>query len=189
MDARQPHGSMEAAIPRQCTATSKRSGARCRKPAMQGRTVCRAHGGATPRGVASPHFRHGRWSKDLPAQLAERYTQARQDAELLSLQDEIALVDTRIGDLLATPGDGGDGEVAWAELARLIEQRRRLTESEVKHRAAAGQMVALEQVLALAGALAASVTAHVTDPAVRDAIHRDLEQLLAQGTAGGHEPP
>lgn len=33
---------------RRCTATSKRSGQRCRRAAIAGGTVCRAHGGAAP---------------------------------------------------------------------------------------------------------------------------------------------
>lgn len=37
--------------------------ARCRRPPTPGRTRCRLHGGATPRGKASPHFRHGRDSR------------------------------------------------------------------------------------------------------------------------------
>ncbi len=59
----------ENAIPRQCTATSKRSGARCRKSAMKERLTCSVHGGGTPRGVESPHFRHGRYSKAMPFRL------------------------------------------------------------------------------------------------------------------------
>lgn len=152
--------------------------------------MCRAHGGATPRGIASPHFRHGRWSKDLPAHLSERYEQAREDAELLSLHDEIALLDMRISALLAlAEGDHAEttDDPLWQEIARLIEQRRRLTESEVKHRVQVGQMVALDQVMTLAGALAAAVNAHVQDPAVRDAIHQDLEQLLMSGDGEARE--
>lgn len=53
-------------IPRRCTAQSKRSGERCRKSAMKERAVCLAHGGKTPRGVASPNLRHGRYSKAMP---------------------------------------------------------------------------------------------------------------------------
>ncbi len=66
MSSYETHDSPKMVIPRQCTATSKRTGERCRKSAMLGRTVCLAHGGRTPRGVASPHFKHGRHSKQLP---------------------------------------------------------------------------------------------------------------------------
>lgn len=61
-------------IPRQCTATSKRTGQRCHKPAMIDRTVCQIHGGKTPRGVASPHFHHGRYSILLRARPSSRVT-------------------------------------------------------------------------------------------------------------------
>lgn len=66
MNTQEHHDPSEKTIPRQCTATSKRSGVRCRKSAMTSRTVCLAHGGKTPRGVASPHFMHGRYSTALP---------------------------------------------------------------------------------------------------------------------------
>jgi hypothetical protein len=44
----------------------------CRKWAMtNGR--CALHGGKSLRGIASPRFRHGRYSTLLPLNLAERY--------------------------------------------------------------------------------------------------------------------
>lgn len=52
-------------ISRQCEATSKRSGKRCRKNAMRGRTVCLAHGGRTPIGISSPHYKTGIHSRYL----------------------------------------------------------------------------------------------------------------------------
>jgi len=45
-----------------CGAKTK-SGSACRRPPVAGRTRCRLHGGATPYGIASPHFRHGLRSK------------------------------------------------------------------------------------------------------------------------------
>jgi len=145
---------------------------------MHGRNVCRAHGGATPRGIASPHYKHGRWSKDVPTQLACRYEEARQDSELLSLRDEIALIDCQISTVLAQD----TGAPLRRELARLVEQRRRLIESEVKHQELAGQMLAIDQALALAGALASTVREHVQDPVALEAIQRDLERLLANAS-------
>lgn len=43
-----PLGSMNPLKNPQCTAHSKRSGERCKRPAMNGTTVCRNHGGAAP---------------------------------------------------------------------------------------------------------------------------------------------
>jgi hypothetical protein len=39
-----------------------RQGAPCRRPPAVGRTRCRLHGGSTPRGWQSPHWKHGRYS-------------------------------------------------------------------------------------------------------------------------------
>ena len=49
------------AAPR-CSATSKRSGRRCRCPAVKGRKVCRMHGAraGAPKGKANGAWRHGR---------------------------------------------------------------------------------------------------------------------------------
>ena len=74
MHTHDTHDSPKTSMPRQCTATSKRTGQRCCKSAMIDRTVCRIHGGKTPRGVASPHFRHGRYSKLLRARPSSRVT-------------------------------------------------------------------------------------------------------------------
>ncbi len=74
MQTQDAQGSPTTSIPQQCTATSKRTGQRCCKPAMIDRTVCLLHGGKTPRGVASPHFRHGRYSTLLRARPSSRVT-------------------------------------------------------------------------------------------------------------------
>jgi len=52
--------SKEHAAPR-CTATSKRTGERCKGPAVKGWTVCRFHGarGDHGPGKANPAYRHG----------------------------------------------------------------------------------------------------------------------------------
>ena len=48
-----------------CTAHSKQTGAPCRQPVVPGRQVCAYHGGKSPRGLASPHWKHGRYSRAL----------------------------------------------------------------------------------------------------------------------------
>jgi hypothetical protein len=80
-----------------------RSGRQCQQQPLMGRTRCRLHGGASPAGVASPHFRHGkrsRYIKNLPQELRAGYKAAREDEDLLSLADELALLTTRAGQLL-----------------------------------------------------------------------------------------
>lgn len=79
-----------------CTAKSKQTGERCKRWPSKGRTVCASHGGKTLVGIDSPSFRHGRYSKHLPDQLAARYVEALNDTDLICLDDEIALIDSRI---------------------------------------------------------------------------------------------
>lgn len=44
-----------------CTATAKRTGERCKAPAVRGWRVCRVHGagGGAPRGSLHPNFKNG----------------------------------------------------------------------------------------------------------------------------------
>ena len=67
---------------------------------VRGRTRCRSHGGATPQGVASPHYRGKGYSQAVPKYLKDIYEARFNDPDLLSLHKEIALCDTRIEDLL-----------------------------------------------------------------------------------------
>jgi len=48
-----------------CGATSKRSGERCKAPAVRGWTVCRFHGarGGGPKGERNGMYRHGLFTK------------------------------------------------------------------------------------------------------------------------------
>lgn len=98
-----------------CSAHSKRTGEQCKRTAEPGRTVCRYHGGKSPRGVASPSFVHGRYSRSLTGTLAARYHEATTDPELLSVRDEIALLDARISEVLAKIPDREPGS-SWRSL-------------------------------------------------------------------------
>jgi hypothetical protein len=58
-----------------------------------------SHGGKTPRGPANPNWQHGRYSKYVPTGLGERYREARSNPELLSLQDDLAMIEARLTEL------------------------------------------------------------------------------------------
>jgi hypothetical protein len=118
----------------QCTAHSQQSGERCEKDAVAGFTVCEMHGGKTPVGADSPHFKHGRWSKHLPKRMVERSEEARRDPELTALTDEIALIDARIADMLERVDTGESGEV-WASALACVEEIR---EIELRSKASTG---------------------------------------------------
>ncbi len=181
MDHQQPHGSIDQPITRQCTARSKRSGEQCRKHAMRGRTVCLAHGGKTPRGATSPHFKTGRYSRSLPGHLVAAYEQALHDPTLMSLRDEIALTDALIGETLSQLTE----EMPWAkerkifnQVLRLSEQRRKLVESEVRHIVLAREVMTTDEAMALVRAMVAIVSNYLPDPNDRAAIAEELHALI-----------
>lgn len=100
-------------VARRCHRWIKARGKQCEKPAIAGRDFCQLHGGksgdlvgplnpAWKGGASSDKLRLGRWADKLPSQLKGDYIEALRDPEILSLQDEIALVNTRIGEVLKT---------------------------------------------------------------------------------------
>jgi hypothetical protein len=108
----------------QCNAKSKRTGERCKARAVIGAQVCYHHGGRTPKGVASPNFKHGRHSKYLPADLMGRYGEAVEDTELLNMRSEIALMDVLIAENLSALQTGESAEFWDAALDQVINSRR-----------------------------------------------------------------
>ena len=188
---------------------------------------CRHHGGRSLAGVASPSFKHGRYSKFLPERLIGRYGEARADPELLALRDEIALVDVRLTELLqrletgetagkwarlaATYGDlkaaqverdvGGtaaalqklgtiiEGEacedVVWGDIIALLDQRRKLVESERKRLVEMQQMITVEQALALLARIQQVILDNVSDRGIISAISAEFKRIAVADTGGG----
>lgn len=188
------------------------------------------HGGTTPRGLASPLLKHGRYSKHLPTRLAGRYEEALRDTELLALREDISLLDARLGDVLARVDTGESGWLwsrlkeqatdlraarraqdtvaaaaalndllslvdaghqdyaAWSDVRSLLDQRRRLVESERKRLVEMQQTLTVERAMLLVGAVAGIVKAHVTDRAQLAAISADLGALLDRSPPGYTDP-
>lgn len=161
----------------------KRNGEPCRAKAMEnGR--CRIHGGKTPVGIALPQTKHARYSKYLPPNIQERYHAAIADDGLISLRDEIALVEVQIVATLEAQTDPNakveDIIAARSRLYDLIEQRRRLVETERKRLVDMQQMITTEQAMLLVGALLGIIRARVNDRDILAAIQSDVNGLLAQ---------
>ncbi len=90
----------------------------CKRSPTVGRNRCNLHGGHTPRGIESPHFVSGRYSKDVIGQLQTRYEKAVSDPDILQVRDEIGLVESRIADLLSRL-DIGESKQLWERLKRV----------------------------------------------------------------------
>ena len=177
MDDDQPHERS------QCGAKS-RQGTPCKRAPVRGRRRCRLHGGATPWGPASPHWRTGRHSRVLSRLgLGRAYQRAINDPEMVNLREEIAVVDARVLLLLeslATAGAGDDR--TWAKIYEAIELRRRLTETQSRLLERLDGTLTGDQVIAFVAVLAGLVKEYVPDPAALKALLGEMEAILDRGT-------
>ena len=208
---------MPQTLPAQLCGAKNRQGEPCHGPAMaNGR--CRMHGGMTPGGIASPQFKTGRYSKYLPGRLSERYQEATEDADLLAIREDVALLDARLADVLSRVDTGESGEMwkqlrdqvglyrkakegeretvlselfslietglseiyAWQEVRQLLQERRKLVESERKRLIDMQQMITTEEALLLMKRLSEIVKTHVTDQRTLSAISADFRQLTCR---------
>jgi hypothetical protein len=116
----------------QCTAKSKRTQERCKRFAVADRTVCKHHGGKTPRGFEHPNFKHGNRSKflsHLPESLkADFHKTLGDDKDPQSLREQVAISNIRTQQLLVLLEDG-DLANLWSEMKALLSTLRDSVES------------------------------------------------------------
>lgn len=102
-------------LKKRCGARKRGTQILCKRWAMpNGR--CALHGGKTPAGIASVHFKTGRYARDLPVRLAASYLAARNDPEIHSLNDEIGVAQARLQELFRRLETSDLGH-AWISLA------------------------------------------------------------------------
>jgi hypothetical protein len=83
------------------------------------------HGGKSLKGVASGTFKHGKYSKDLVANLQEGYQEELQDPKLTELRNEIAVARSYIREIMREGESGkrwSDVEAAFWELNTAIDE-------------------------------------------------------------------
>jgi hypothetical protein len=107
---------------------------------------------------------------------------AVEDSELLELRGSVALVDARIGELLATlPEEPSDLDAdTWRELLVLLEQRRKTVETERRREETLQLHLSAAQAMAFTSALMTAVVECVTDLRQRQALAQRVEGLLAR---------
>jgi hypothetical protein len=160
----------------------------------------------------------------LPQSVADRYREALNDDELLSMRDEVALLDTRLGELaqelevgdsqelwsalqityegmidahakgrtrdmaqaLVNIGNlieqGADKWSTWQAICDLMEQRRKLVESERRRLVDLQQYITAERAMLLITAVVKIVARHIDDRKTLRLISADIGELT---TAGG----
>jgi len=84
-------------------------------PMRNGIGKCHRHGGKSVSGPVHKMFKHGRLSKHLPDRLIPKFMDAIQDGDILSLMQEVALIDTRTAELLAGLSEE-DGTLVWRRM-------------------------------------------------------------------------
>lgn len=95
-----------------------RTGEPCQSPPLAGRTRCRNHQG-TVAGPSHPSFRQGLYSRALPQGLSRIYQECAADPELLSARQDVALLQTRIVEVLQGLERGETGAL-WERLASQV---------------------------------------------------------------------
>lgn len=202
-----------------------RSGGTCHNaPLPNGR--CRMHGGHAASGTAHYKFKTGRYSKYMPQRLLERYNEGVNDPDLLTLHDDVAVITTRLSELLdkvdkqdtgaawkalrasysklqtsirerdtvKTAGllveletliDTGTSDWAlWQEISSVMEQRRKLVETERRLLIERDQVITVEQMMIMARQFMEMVTTHVRDRDAVTAIAADIRATLLAGNGG-----
>lgn len=104
---------------KRCTAIAKSTGKQCRNPARIGSDKCRTHGGNTPRGEASPNFKHGKFSDYMPERLVRIYQAVQEDEEHTILNRNIKLRETFIREKLAMIDDAPDSAETWRDFKQV----------------------------------------------------------------------
>lgn len=105
-----------------CSAKSKRSGVKCKNAAVTDSDKCRIHGGKSPKGMASPHFKSGQFSKldYLPKKLAGRIEKIYGD-QLVNLEQSIEIQKTLETRYLEKLGSTESTE-AWVKLKKAVSE-------------------------------------------------------------------
>jgi hypothetical protein len=107
-----------------CQAWAVTAGSQCNVPPVKGRHHCRKHGGKSLLGHANPAFKTGKYSKVLPARMLSSYQASLRDPDLLDMNNDIALLNAHLEDVLSTVDTGEVGHL-WRETKAGIKMLER----------------------------------------------------------------
>jgi hypothetical protein len=151
----------------------------CANPGDGAGGRCRFHGGKSLSGPANAAWKHGGRSVYMPAKAAERFLEGMHDKNLMRLRQDVALVEMLLTGLTATlPKHAPPSEAIERRIVNLVDQRRRLIESEHRRLDTLQQSVTLAQFLATMRIVAEIIREFVQEPTARAEVQRRLTQLL-----------
>lgn len=108
-------------IDRPCQAKKPAGAKPCMKPALRGNRFCAHHATSLGRATNGRNYKDGKTSKyhgALPGRMLAAYEASLDDGRLLQMREEIALLDSRIVDLLARVDSGESGRL-WTRLGEV----------------------------------------------------------------------
>ncbi|MBX7171356.1 MAG: hypothetical protein K1X72_10385 [Pyrinomonadaceae bacterium] len=165
-----------------CTALSKRTKQKCKNIAVRGSTKCRNHGGKTPRGVASTHYKNGLYSRYLPQNLLGRFESVENDKELSNLKAEMALVTVRIQELLDQLNNSSEAKknLIWSRIDLLIERKRRLVHTELSRLHTLQNFIPTDEAILMVNSIITTVKAALRGTEYERVVLQKLDALARQ---------
>jgi len=165
-----------------CGAKSKSTGAACKLPAGYGTSHlgtgrCKFHGGKTPSGPDSVHFKHGRYAEAFKNQFAQHYAAALTDEQPLDLLPELAMqraMLTRYVEIV-----GGRKRVSMAQLTTIVAMSETIVKTAVRIIEARNKtaLTGAEVTFILSG-MRQVLEKYVPDPDQQRAFIDDLRQFV-----------
>jgi hypothetical protein len=170
-------------IPGRCAAKIPKSDPPrwCKRYPSRGRKRCRKHGGATPTGPASPHWKHGhrsQYAKVLPSgPMLAGYKAAIAASELRTLREQIALAAGLEGELVARVAASSAGFAEWRRARDLATAAEKALREKGKEAAAGELLTQLFEILK-AGASQVDAAADLAETLDLERRLRDTESKM-----------
>lgn len=102
----------------------------CRNYPVKGRTACRLCGGKSPAGADSPSYKHGLYSKYLPADLGEKFYASVEDPFLFEYDQDLALLRSLLFERLEERQKYYPSHYYWSLLSDLSDKLNQAIEVE-----------------------------------------------------------
>jgi hypothetical protein len=145
----------------------------CQRSPVPGRERCDRHGGKTPAGPLSPHWRGGKRSKYLPVAVARLYREAANDPELLNARGTVALLEARARQLmqrLTTP----ESMSLWDDLKAAAEALQAAAQKPDAEARAGAMLAAARRIVEMAN------RAEADEHTWKDLLKVEVQKLSAQ---------